>query len=51
MKFFKGTFEAALVQAEQEQKKVFVDVYTTWCGPCIVMQETVFPQPEVGEYF
>lgn len=51
MKFFKGTFEAALLQAEQEQKKVFVDVYTTWCGPCIVMQEAVFPQPEVGEYF
>lgn len=51
MKFFKGTFEAALTQAEWEGKKVFVDVYTTWCGPCIVMQETVFPQPEVGEYF
>ena len=51
MKFFKGTFEAALVQAEWEEKKVFVDVYTTWCGPCIVMQETVFPQSEVGEYF
>ena len=51
MEFFKGSFEAALAQAEQEQKKVFVDVYTTWCGPCIVMQETVFPQPEVGEYF
>ncbi len=51
MNFFNGSFEAALAQAEQEQKKVFVDVYTTWCGPCIVMQETVFPQPEVGEYF
>lgn len=51
MKFFEGTFEAALAQAEQDHKKVFVDVYTTWCGPCIVMQETVFPQPEVGEYF
>lgn len=51
MEFFKGTFEAALAQAELEQKKVFVDVYTTWCGPCIVMQESVFPLPEVGEYF
>ncbi|MCY3884212.1 MAG: thioredoxin family protein [Gammaproteobacteria bacterium] len=51
MRFFKGSFEAALAQAELEQKKVFVDVYTTWCGPCIVMQETIFPLPEVGEYF
>lgn len=51
IQFFKGTFEAALVQAKKQRKKVFVDVYTTWCGPCIVMQETVFPLPEVGDFF
>ena len=51
MEFFHGTFEDALALAAQEDKKVFVDVYTTWCGPCIVMQESVFPLPEVGDYF
>ena len=51
IEFFEGTYEDALALAEQENKKVFVDVWTTWCGPCIVMQETVFPLPEVGEYF
>ncbi len=51
MNFYHGSFEDALALAEAGDKKVFVDVYTTWCGPCIVMQETVFPLPEVGEYF
>ena len=51
MEFFDGSFDDALALADQEAKLVFVDAYTMWCGPCIVMQETVFPLPEVGEYF
>ena len=51
MDFFNGSFEDALALAAQEEKMVFVDVYTIWCGPCVVMQETVFPLPEVGEFF
>ena len=51
MEFFQGSFKDALAKAQAQDKKVFVDVYTDWCGPCIVMQETVFPLPEVGEYF
>ena len=51
MEFFHGSFDDALAQAREQGKKVFLDVYTTWCGPCIVMQETVFPLPEVGDYF
>ena len=51
MAFFHGSFDDALAEAREQGKKVFLDVYTTWCGPCIVMQETVFPLPEVGDYF
>ena len=51
MEFFHGSFDDALAQARHQGKRVFLDVYTTWCGPCIVMQETVFPLPEVGDYF
>lgn len=49
--FYHGTFEEALQLAEEEEKLVFVDVYTSWCGPCKVMSETVFPDQEVGEFF
>ena len=51
MNFFHGSLEDALALAAEEEKLVFVDVYTIWCGPCVVMQETVFPLPEVGEFF
>jgi thiol-disulfide isomerase/thioredoxin len=30
---------------------VFLDCYTTWCGPCKFMSENVFTQKEAGDYF
>ncbi|WP_159638677.1 thioredoxin fold domain-containing protein [Sphingobacterium composti Ten et al. 2007 non Yoo et al. 2007] len=38
-------------KAKAENKHIFVDCFTTWCGPCTWMSENVFPQPEVGEFF
>lgn len=40
-----------LAIAKKENKHIFLDAYTTWCGPCIMMAKKVFPQPEVGEFF
>lgn len=38
-------------KAKQENKYLFLDCYTTWCGPCKYMANTIFPQAEVGEFF
>lgn len=51
IEFFHGTWEEALVKAEAEGKLIFVDAYTTWCGPCKRMSANVFPVAEVGEVF
>ncbi len=51
IQFFEGSFEEALVQAEKENKLVFVDAYTTWCGPCKYMSRDVFTDESVGSYF
>ena len=49
--FRKLTFTEALAQAKQENKLVFMDCYTSWCGPCKNMTEKVFPQKAAGDYF
>lgn len=45
------TFEEAVKQAKAENKFVFVDCYTSWCGPCKQMADNVFPQKKAGDYF
>ena len=39
---FGGDFAAALVAAKAQGKRVFVDVQTTWCGPCKQMEHLVY---------
>lgn len=51
IEFFKGSFEDVLKKAQAENKKVFIDFYTVWCGPCKLMSRDVFPDAEVGAYF
>ena len=40
-----------LAQAKQQNKLVFVDCYTVWCGPCKEMARTVFTQDSVADFF
>jgi thioredoxin-related protein len=51
IEFFHGTFEEAKTKAKLENKPLFIDVYTSWCGPCKMMAKKVFTQKEVGTYF
>ncbi len=49
--FSTESWKSILAQAEKEDKIVFVDAYTVWCGPCKKMAKEVFPQKEVGEFY
>jgi thiol:disulfide interchange protein len=49
--FFKGTWKEALEAAQAANKPIFVDAYTTWCGPCKFMAAKVFTDTTVGEYY
>jgi thioredoxin-related protein len=38
-------------KARQENKYIFIDVYATWCGPCKVMDRSIYPLAEVGKAY
>ena len=44
------TLEQAAAKAQAENKLIFLDCYTTWCGPCKKMVRETFPQENVGAY-
>ena len=40
----------ALTLTEASPKKIFIDVYTDWCGWCKRMDKATFQNPEVAAY-
>jgi thiol-disulfide isomerase/thioredoxin len=51
IQFAEGSWKEILAEAGRQNKIVFVDAYTTWCGPCKMMDRNTFPNKEVGEFF
>ncbi len=51
IKFEKSTWNQVLQKAKAENKTIFMDAYTSWCGPCKSMQARVFPDKKVGDFF
>ena len=49
--FETSTFEEVKAKAKKEHKLIFVDAYTTWCGPCKGMAKTVFTNDTVADFF
>lgn len=50
MQFTEGTFAQITKKAQASKKMIFMDIYTTWCGPCKFMTSDIFPSAEVGAY-
>lgn len=51
IQFVQLPLEDALKKAKEENKLVFLDCYTSWCGPCRMMASKVFTQKAVGDLF
>ncbi|TAE18329.1 MAG: DUF255 domain-containing protein [Bacteroidetes bacterium] len=48
--FEKGTWAEIKAKAQKEKKMIFIDAYTTWCGPCKMLDAQTFKNEEVGKY-
>ena len=44
------SWEEGVAQVKETKKKMFVDVYTDWCGWCKKMDATTFQDPSVVKY-
>lgn len=52
MKFEHGlSWKEVQAKAKAENKYIFMDCFTTWCGPCKYMTENIFPTKEAGEFY
>lgn len=51
IEFHQGDWASALQRARAEKKLIFLDAYTTWCGPCKMMDRKTFPDPAVGSLY
>lgn len=48
--FFDGTFKQAQAKAQSENKMIFIDSYTSWCGPCKQMKYMLKADEKLGNY-
>ena len=51
IEFSKENWEGILAKASAENKLIFMDAYTTWCGPCKMMSKDVFTEASVGAFY
>lgn len=44
------SLEQAIELQKKTPKKIMMDVYTVWCGPCKMLDKNTFQNPDVVEY-
>ncbi len=49
--FETDSFAVIKAKARKENKLIFVDAYTVWCGPCKWMAKNIFTNDTVADYF
>lgn len=51
IEFDHGTFNELLAKAKKENKMIYIDCYTSWCGPCKWMAKNVFTNDTVADFY
>lgn len=51
IQFQSMSWDEALAAAQKSNKLIFMDAYTTWCGPCKALEKYTFTDPSVGTLF
>lgn len=49
--FETGTWAEIKAKAKKENKLIFMDAFTTWCGPCKMMAKNTFTDKAVADYY
>lgn len=51
IRFEHASWAEVKAKAVKENKLIFADFYTQWCGPCLAMAEDVFVLESVGNFY
>ncbi|TND10151.1 MAG: protein containing a thioredoxin domain [Bacteroidetes bacterium] len=51
IRFESGSLACVLEKAQTKHKLVFLDCYTTWCGPCKWMDKNVFANDTAAQFY
>jgi len=43
-------WQEVLVEARESNKPIFLDLFATWCAPCLKMEKETFPDPQVADF-
>lgn len=51
IQFEEGSWKEVVEKAKSQNKLIYLDVYASWCGPCKMMAQHVFPTEEAGKKY